>query len=193
MKFCTLVRSSDPAAEPVSLTDAKEQLRITHSDDDDYITALIVAAREWAEEFTKTSFITQTWTAEYPSWPVDRILDLPRPPLQSVTTLKYRDADDAQQTISDTQYQVETGGKLIKLLSTFGSPGLQADREFPIEAIFVTGAGDASTDVSSKIILAIKIMITHYYVNRVPVAAVFTSKIPLSAEALLGSIKYRNI
>ncbi len=38
--------------EPVSLAEAKLHLRVEHSDEDGYITALISSAREYAESFT---------------------------------------------------------------------------------------------------------------------------------------------
>lgn len=51
----------DPAAEsPVSLQEAKDQLRITHSAEDAHIAGLIRAATAWAETYTGRGLVTQT-------------------------------------------------------------------------------------------------------------------------------------
>ena len=58
-----IFRTADAAVEPVTLADMKAYLRIPASDttQDTYITALIKAARKWAEEYTRRAFVEQTW------------------------------------------------------------------------------------------------------------------------------------
>lgn len=62
MKF-TIERVTQPDIEPVTLTEMKRHLRcfadVTSEDDD--IIGLIVAAREWVEDFTGRALIDQTW------------------------------------------------------------------------------------------------------------------------------------
>jgi hypothetical protein len=59
----TLERVTQPDIEPVTLAEMKRHLRcqdgVTVQDDD--ITALIVAAREWVEDYTARALIDQTW------------------------------------------------------------------------------------------------------------------------------------
>jgi hypothetical protein len=59
----TLERVSCPEIEPVTLVEMKRHLRcqdgVTIQDGD--ITALIVAAREWVEDYTARALIDQTW------------------------------------------------------------------------------------------------------------------------------------
>lgn len=58
----TLERVSDPDIEPVTLAEMKLHLRCFESTtEDDLITALIVAAREWVEDYTGRALIDQTW------------------------------------------------------------------------------------------------------------------------------------
>ena len=47
MKYRSLTRETEPALEPVTLAEAKAHLRVDVSDDDDLITAIIKAAREF--------------------------------------------------------------------------------------------------------------------------------------------------
>lgn len=50
-----------PAAEPLTLAQAKNHLRVDASEDDALITALLVAAREQAEFLLGQRLVTQTW------------------------------------------------------------------------------------------------------------------------------------
>ena len=70
-----------PAAEPVSLSEAKEHSRITGTDEDDLITTFIEAAREYCEEYQNRAYITQTWDLSLDEFP-DSPYSLPKPPLQ---------------------------------------------------------------------------------------------------------------
>ena len=106
-----------PSTEPVSLADAKVHLRTVTGDtseDNAVITPLIVAAREYCENFTRRAFAAQTVKA-YPDGWEDNI-KLPMPPLVSVTSIKYYDEDDAEYTLASADYQVDTIGGTIQIL-----------------------------------------------------------------------------
>ena len=75
-----------PAVEPVTLEEAKLHLRVDSGDDNALITALITTARELAERETKRAFITQTWQMYLDQAPV--IIEIPKPPLQSIVSIK---------------------------------------------------------------------------------------------------------
>lgn len=46
-----------PIAEPVTLEEAKTQLRVEFNEDDTLISSYITAAREWAEGFLNTALV----------------------------------------------------------------------------------------------------------------------------------------
>ncbi len=54
-----LIQTTPPAAEPLSLAEAKAHLRITHSNDDAYIDKLVTAARRACEMRSNLCFVTQ--------------------------------------------------------------------------------------------------------------------------------------
>ncbi|HVW36055.1 MAG TPA: head-tail connector protein [Pirellulales bacterium] len=58
-----------PAAEPVTLAEAKLHARINLTDDDDLVSALIVAARRYCEAFTRRQFVTATWNMVLDTFP----------------------------------------------------------------------------------------------------------------------------
>ena len=63
------IQTSPPATEPVSLAEAKAHLRVTHNDDDAYITTLIKTARQGIEAQTGLGLISQGWSVFLDDWP----------------------------------------------------------------------------------------------------------------------------
>ena len=66
------------AAEPVSLAQAKLWLRVDHDAEDDLITALVSAARDYVEAQTGLALAPQTWRLAVR--PSELPVELPRPP-----------------------------------------------------------------------------------------------------------------
>lgn len=64
-----LIQTAPPAAEPVTLADAKSFLRVDLPDDDPLISSLIVAARRAVETHLKQALVTQTWQLYLDSFP----------------------------------------------------------------------------------------------------------------------------
>lgn len=68
MRYRSLVRATEPANNPVTLTEMKAHLRIDYSDDDDLITTLIGAATRWAEDYCDRTFCHTRWTMRVDSF-----------------------------------------------------------------------------------------------------------------------------
>jgi len=156
----------EPAEEPITLAEAKEHLRVDFSDEDDYITALITTARKYCESYTNRVFITQTWRQNIDYFP--RVIQLKVNPIISLTSLKYYDTAENQQTITDNSnnfqkdFNSDVGSLHEGLVNAFPSVG---DTINPIEIITVCGYG-AAADVPMNIKHAMKIMVSHLYENR---------------------------
>lgn len=56
-----LSKDAEPAAEPVTLTEAKAQCQVEHSADDALIAENIAAARQDAENAMNGALVTETW------------------------------------------------------------------------------------------------------------------------------------
>lgn len=114
-------RVSGPAQEPMTVAEVRMHLRnpeIT-SNDSEYVW-WIQAAREQVENKLGRALLTQTWDASLDSFPTSTI-ELPRPPLQSVTSVIYLDADGAAQTLAADQYVVHTTGKIGTVQLAYGA------------------------------------------------------------------------
>jgi uncharacterized phiE125 gp8 family phage protein len=133
-----------PAVEPVTLAESKLQCRQDGSADDTLITALIVAARQSAENRTGRALVTQQWRFDLDRFPVDT-LELPLPPLQSVQSLTYLDGDGVRQTLAASEYEVIANETPGVVLPAYGK-SWPACRQTPgsVQISFTAGYGAAA-------------------------------------------------
>ena len=158
-----------PAKEPMTLQEAKDHLRVTFTDDDAYIDPLIPAARKEAEDYMERALVTQTWELfldKFPKTSSEPIL-VPRPPLISITSIKYIDGDGAEQTWANTEYKVDekaAPGRIFPAFDkTWPTPRLEANA---VTIEFQAGYGPNAQDVQQNIAHALKLILTDWYENR---------------------------
>ena len=96
-----------PAAEPVTLADAKLHLRVDAdiTADDTLIASLITAARQQAEHRTGRRIGLQTWARSYDAFPAWSLL-LPDPPVTEIVRIQYEDPDGVLQTMPPADYRL---------------------------------------------------------------------------------------
>lgn len=192
-ELTAFTRTVDPASEPVTLDEAKAQLRVSDTADDSYITDLIAVARDYAENFTGRALLQQDWKATFDSGdiPSGNTIELPRPPLQSVESIAYLDTDGNSQALASSYYTVDT----------ISQPGRILFEDLPdikstLAALTVTyraGYANAAA-VPAAIKHAILLMVAHFYDVREPVVmGVAPSRVPLSADTLLRQMKVRYV
>ncbi len=205
---------ADPVLEPVSLAEAKLHLRVDLSNEDALIAGLIVTARELCELRTRRSFIEQTWEGRldcFPSesvgywsranryfgpgdaryWPGSRTgtIVFDHPPLISVESIQYVDANGATQTLATSEYDVSAGtpGRARpKALKQW--PGTRAGR---MDAVIVTYKAGYSEDpilVPASIRSAMLLTIGHLYLNREDVVPGARAELPIGAARLLDCV-----
>lgn len=113
-----------PAFEPVTLDEAKLHLRVDHDEEDALISSLIMASRTFVEQFTGRALVEQTWELVIDEFPI-REIEIPRPPLISVNSVKYDDSSGTEQTLSTSDYSVDNvsePGWVVPVVS--GWPGV---------------------------------------------------------------------
>ena len=142
-----LFRSSGPVTYPLSASDVKKHLNINSSDTthDSLLTQYIDTAVRKYEEDTDTGIITQSWTQYFPV--LQDGLRLAKNDVQSVTSVKYYDSSNTQQTLSTDVYAFD---------ETTGEIRLKAEQTFPAtyerwdaaEVVFVLGVGQSQVEPS---------------------------------------------
>lgn len=177
-----------PLRQPISIPECKDQMRIEHSDDDITIKRLIRTAASFVDVTGALgkAMITQTWG----EWiaPNPSVVYLSLGPVQSVSAIKYYDADNALQTDTLSNYHVlgTSSKKLISPKSGFNWP-TTFNRDDAIKIEYVIGYGDAPTDVPETIRQALFMLVAHYYENREPELIGTTSKtLPYGFEDLIS-------
>lgn len=157
-----------PALEPVTLSELKKQLEIAATDTahDTHLTRLITRARRMVERETRRALITQTWLMTGPGFPVGkRNVWLPRPPLQTVSWVKYYDTAGIQQTWTSAEYLVittSTPGR-VDLHPDYSWPTVQASRDNAVQIQYVAGYGDAAAAVPGELCQAIEALAAFWF------------------------------
>jgi uncharacterized phiE125 gp8 family phage protein len=186
-------RVSGPSVEPLTLAEVKAHLRVTHSDEDDLITAYAVAARQWCEEYTRRSFIDTTWRMTMDSFTGDDdgSIWIERADVRSITSVVYTDSSGTQQTVAASVYAAQTGAPGRVYLRSGASWPTPAQTPASVSITFVAGYGAAASDVPRTVKSAILLMAANLYENREPVAVgASVSSLPLSVESLLWSERW---
>ena len=175
--------------ESVGLDDMKLHLRVDIDDDDALITSLIKAATRSVENITRRALITQTWEMALDNWPGSGEIVIPLPPLQSISSIKYKDSEGVESTWDAANYIVEVRSDpgRVKLAYEASYP---TDTLYPIGAIkvtFVAGYGDAATDITEAITAAVKLLVGTLYENRENIViGQLPKEVPFTVESLLS-------
>jgi uncharacterized phiE125 gp8 family phage protein len=146
-----------PAEEPVSLLEIKQHLRLDVDEtiEDDLLTRKIVTARKHVEEITRRQLITATWDMFLDCWPDKPFIKLPFGNLQSVTSVKYKDANGVETTmVVNADYLVETNGEQAgRILLPYGQywPSVVFYPSHPISIRFICGYGSTAASVDDGI------------------------------------------
>lgn len=98
---------TDPASGlPLSVADAKEHLRVDIDTEDDYIELLIKAAWGYAENYTGRPMMPITVKQYWDDFP-GRSFVLYWGDVTAITSVKYYDSNNAEQTLSSSLYRVD--------------------------------------------------------------------------------------
>lgn len=156
-----------PDIEPITLSEAKAHLRVDTTAEDVLISCLIQAAREYAETFTNRALVTQTYDLILDGFPACDVIELPRPKLQSVTSISYIDTAGDSQTWASSNYDVDTSGVFgrIALADGISWPSTQSSIN-TVNIRFVTGYGDETSDIPQSIKQGMLMYIADLYDNR---------------------------
>lgn len=179
-----------PAETPVTLAEAKAHLRVLGSAEDALIAALVASATQHIEGrqgVLGRALVTQTWDLYLDGFPRYRAgrIELPLPPLQSVTSVKYTDAAGVEQTVAPSAYMVDTMhpvGRVRPVYQTFW-PVPRLD-EGSVRVRFVAGYGGAAA-VPQPLKQAILLLAGHWWLNREAVGQAGTP-VAFAVEALLA-------
>ncbi len=132
-----LVEVTGPSVEPISRIEARDHLRLDDDVDDSQVRAYILAARQWAENYTGRVFITRTLRQFLDANPYPTIgtisegriaghqnqisnasgmIEISAVPVISVTSIKYYSDDDTESTWASSNYYVDSASDVAKIV-----------------------------------------------------------------------------
>jgi uncharacterized phiE125 gp8 family phage protein len=157
-----------PAAEPVTLADAKAYLRVAHSDDDAVIAALIAGARSHVEAQTRRALITQTWRLIRDGWPPDGRIAVTPVPLRSVVAARVYDSGGATHAIDTSAFAADKAAA-------------------PAVLAFAPWTLTEPANVPESLRQALLLLVAHWYENRGLIAVgQSVAVLPMTVAALIA-------
>lgn len=176
-----------PTTEPITLAEAKAQLRVLHSDEDALIEALIVAARMSVEGVLRRALFSQTWEYSLAQFPAKAELRLPLPPLQSVTSVTYYDTAGTTATFATTgNWYADTASEPGRIVLNDGIswPSSSLRPGIGVVVRYIAGYSTVAS-IPQTWKQAIMLLIGHYYENREATLYRQAMELPLGVRNLL--------
>jgi uncharacterized phiE125 gp8 family phage protein len=153
--------------DPVTVEEAKVQLRVESDDYDAEIRKYIASATDYLQTVEDRQFVTATLIAKidcFPSGAYDEIR-LAKSPLATVTEITYIDADSVVQTWASSNYRVDTNSEPGRITLASGCVW-----PTPLEvsnAISITfTAGQSQANVPQRIKQHILMLVSEWWWNR---------------------------
>jgi uncharacterized phiE125 gp8 family phage protein len=174
-----------PSAEPCTLAEAKDFLRVEHADDDAIIASLIGAARGHVEALTRRALLTQRWRFVLDAWPVDGRIVLRMGPLRSLIAARVYDYAGNAGAIDLETFVVDAAADVI------ASPGwslpMPGRAVAGIELDIELGYGADAAGVPDGLRHAVRLLVAHWYENRALTAIGQTvALLPAGVNALIA-------
>jgi len=190
MQSLSPILITPPAAELITLDEARRQVRRDDEDDDAVITSLIAAVMsrlDGVDGILGRALIMQTWSQAFDGFPVGAALCLPLAPVIDVVSIVYRDRDNAEQTFAGANYTAHNAAKTayVKLDYNAAWPATY-DRDDAATVQFRAGYGANAAAVPAAIKHAGLMLLAHYYENREAVlVGTISAELPMGVTALL--------
>ena len=157
----SLERLTPPAALPVSLTRAREFLRVDDTLDDALLSDLVAAAARRIEQMTGLALITGQWRLWADCLPQDGLFRIPLAPVQSIDEVAVR-TSSGWQVLDATLWQADTTSRppRLRMVNPWPRPdgGLGA-----VRITFTAGFGADDTAVPEELQLAVLTLAAHHY------------------------------
>lgn len=139
--------SSKSSDLPVTLSEAKDHLRISTNDLDAEVQAALEAAVEFCEVAVGRSLrVTHTVVQTCETWPA-WTWQLSRQPVKAITSLQYYDANGALQTVASSNYRLIANGDaaaFLELDDDFVKPTVD-DRLDAVQVTYTAGYASVAT------------------------------------------------
>ena len=170
----------------ITVAALKAFLRVDHSDEDAYITALRQAAISTVEVMSDTRLGDVSAVGYMDAWAAVRI---PVGPVQSITSITYLSTANTTQTLAASHYFTDLNSQVARI-QFVSPPDLYDDAMHRVHVNMVVGWPEAS--VPAPMIQAVRLLVGHLYENRLEeITGTITSRLRMGIDALVSP--YRSL
>ena len=161
----SLISVDGTATDIISIDEINTHLRLDGTSEDTYISALLEASLEFIEHETDRDFIEKTYDEIRPCFPRCKgEIYLKKPPLKTVTSVKYYDTSNVLQTWDAANYIVRTpsvlSGYIVPAANIYWPSTIERDDAVTIR--YTT----SPTIIPATLKHCIKLLCGLYYENR---------------------------
>lgn len=177
-------------ALPIEIGQLRKHVEYMATDRDAELIEAAKAAVEFIEHDTQLALLDQTLVLELDAWPSDAI-ELRKPPVTEVVSVKYLDTSGVQQTLDASKYYVNLNGEPGRIVPALNEAWpIAADLPGAIEVTFKAGATDKSK-VPKRAVQAMKLLTAHWFANReAMLVGSISSEIGLTYNAAVTRLKW---
>jgi len=205
--FTTVTEANDNAIQELAYTGGKRYIRVVatvagaactfgadviafsgDTTEDTLLTMFIKAARGFCEKITRRAFATQTIEAYLDAFPAANYIELPCPPLQNVTSIKYKDSAGNETTMTvNTDYLVDTDRNIGRIVLPYAGTWPTATL-WPVNPITIEYiAGYTATNlIPDELKIAVLLLIGHLYEHREETVEKALQNIPFGVDSFLS-------
>lgn len=141
----TILVTTPPANDALTLASLKNHLRITNSNEDSQLQLKLSMAINTFQHYTNIALVTQTVRQTFDQFPTERNFMLERyAPTISSLSIKYYDVDNTLTTLATSVYGTADRGRPAKIFLLNGQSwpaDLHADRPDAVEVEYTVGYG----------------------------------------------------
>ena len=153
------VRLISAGTPPVSLAEAKLNLRVDTDADDDVVQRCIESATSYVEAISSVSLSVSSYEIRYDRFPMGEF-ELPVGPLESLDSISYLDANHDVQTVPPAGYYADLESNPPRVVPLDSWP-TAADLPGAVQVSATTAATG-----SVVLIQAVYLLLGHWYENR---------------------------
>lgn len=183
----------DVTEEPITLAQACAQVRQEVGNDDTVIGDLIPVARKYVENITGQCLCLRTAEIAYDTFPFPfGEMVMPFGPLNSITSITWRDFTNTLQTMDASQYLVDTHSVLgAAYLPLFNYWPWQVAQSHSVKFTCVFGYGSVVSGlIPEPLIHAVKMALENLYENRGPnIMGLQPFTIPHTLDAIMAQYR----
>ncbi|MFY8039105.1 MAG: head-tail connector protein [Bosea sp. (in: a-proteobacteria)] len=176
-----------PAAEPVTLAEAKLYLRTAGPDEDDLVIALIRAARQLVEATSNRLLVSQTWRLVCEAWPTGGVLRLPLSPVIAIAAARVLATQGPPVAVDAGALRLDQGSDppLLRVVGLLPAPQRPHGG---IEIDLIAGHG-APADVPEPFRQAMLMLVARWSENRGDATGHGDARLPADVLALIAPFR----